>query len=82
MFYATQFSDLFVTYTGGFNMHTGQPNIHSVINEYISGRILMDPNNNEFILPALTVSNNFATKDYGAHSNTKLTLLVIMFSVQ
>ena len=35
--YATKHSDLFVTYTDGFNMHTGQPNPQSMINEYISG---------------------------------------------
>ena len=32
--YSTQYSDLFVTYTDGFNMQTGQPNPHSMINEY------------------------------------------------
>ena len=31
--YSTQYSDLFVTYIDGFNMHTGQP--HSMIDEYI-----------------------------------------------
>ena len=31
--YATQYSDLFVTYTNGFNMHTGQPNPHAVLKE-------------------------------------------------
>ena len=30
--YSTQYSDLFVTYTDGFNMHTGQPNPQSMIN--------------------------------------------------
>ena len=33
--YSTQYSDLFVTYTDGFNKHTGQPNAHSMIDEYI-----------------------------------------------
>ena len=37
--YSTQYSDLFVTYTDGFNMHTGQPNPQSMINEYISGKL-------------------------------------------
>ena len=37
---STQYSDLFVTYTDGFNMHTGQPNPHSMIIEYISGKIV------------------------------------------
>ena len=38
--YSTQYSDLFVTYTDGFNMHTGQPNPHSMIDECISGKIV------------------------------------------
>ena len=38
--YSTQYSDLFVTYTDGFNMHTGQPNPHSIIDEYISGKLV------------------------------------------
>ena len=33
--YSTQYSDIFVTYTDSFNMHTGQPNPHFMINEYI-----------------------------------------------
>ena len=36
LYSTTQYSDLFVTYTDGFNMHTGQPNPLSIINEYIS----------------------------------------------
>ena len=32
----------------------------------------MDNQNNKFIFPALNVSNNFATKDYDAHINTKI----------
>ena len=35
--YTTQYSDLFVTYQEGFNMHTGQPNPHFIINEYNTG---------------------------------------------
>ena len=70
--YSTQYSDLFVTYTDGFNMHTGQPNPHSKIDEYISGKIVLDTSNNKFIFPALNVSNNFATIDYDAHINTKI----------
>ena len=31
--YSTQYSDLFVAYTDGFNMHTGQPNPHSMVDE-------------------------------------------------
>ena len=70
--YSTQYSDLFVTYTDGFNMHTGQPNTHSMIDEYVSGKIVLDTSNNKFIFPALNVSNNFATIDYDAHINTKI----------
>ena len=57
--FTTQYSDLFVTYTNGFNMHTGLPNPHPVINEYISGKLVLDPHKNSFISPALNVSNNF-----------------------
>ena len=70
--YSTQYSDLFVTYTDGFNMHTGQPNPQSMINECISGKILLDKSNNKSIFPALNVSNNFATIDYDAHINTTI----------
>ena len=34
--------NLFVIYQEGFNMHTGQPNPQSIINEYISGKIVLD----------------------------------------
>ena len=70
--YSTQYSDLYVTYTDGFNMHTGQPNPHSMIDEYFSGKIISDISNNKFVFPALNVSNNFATIDYDAHINTKI----------
>ena len=53
-------------------MHTGQPNPHSIIDEYISGKIVLDTSNNKFVFPALNVSNNFATIDYDAHINTKI----------
>ena len=53
-------------------MHTGQPNPHSMIDEYISGKIVLDTSNNKFVFPALNVSNNFATIDYDAHINTKI----------
>ena len=70
--HSTQYSDLFVTYTDGVNMHTGQPNPHSMIDEYISGKIVLDASNNKSVFPALNVSNNFATIDYDAHINTKI----------
>ena len=53
-------------------MHTGQPNPYSIIDEYISGKIVLDTSNNNFIFPASNVSNNFATIDYDAHINTKI----------
>ena len=61
-------------------MHTGQPNTHSMIHEYISCKIVLDTYNNtiiitpnnKFIFHALNVSNNFATIDYDAHINTKI----------
>ena len=70
--YSTQYSDRFVTYTDGSNMHTGQPNPQPMINEYISGKFVLDTSNNKFIFPALNNSNNFATIDYDAHINTKI----------
>ena len=70
--YSTQNSDLLVTYTNGFNMHTGQPNPQSILNEYISGKIVLDNSNNKIKFPALNVSNNFATIDYDAHVITKI----------
>ena len=51
-------------------MHTRQPNPHSMIAEYISGKIVLDNSNNKFVFPALNVSNNFATIDYDAHIDT------------
>ena len=70
--YSTQYSELFVTYTEGFNMHTGQPNPTSIINEYISSKIVLNNSNNKYVFAALNVSNNFATIDYDAHINTKI----------
>ena len=36
--YSSQYSDLFVTYTDGFNMHTGQPNPHSMTDEFFPAK--------------------------------------------
>ena len=58
--YSTQYSDLFVTYTEGFNMHTRQPNPNSIIKEYISGKIVLNNSNNKYVFPAWNVSNTFA----------------------
>ena len=43
-----------------------------MINEYISGRLVLDNSDNKFIFPSLNVSNNFATIDYDAHINSKI----------
>ena len=40
--------------------------------QFISGKIVLVNSNNKFIHPALNVSNNFATIDYGAYINTKI----------
>ena len=68
--YSTQNSDLFATYTEGFNMHTGQPNPQFIINEYICGKLVLNPSNNKYTFPALNVCNNFDTIDYDTHINT------------
>ena len=43
-----------------------------MINEYNSGKIVLDTSNNEIIFPVLNVSKNFATIDNDAHINTKI----------
>ena len=53
-------------------MHTGQPNPQSIINEYISGKVVIHQIHNNYTFPALNVSNNFATFDYDAHIITKI----------
>ena len=52
-------------------MHIGQPNSQPIINEYISGKIVLN-DSNKFIIPALNISNKFATIDYEAPINTKI----------
>ena len=70
--YTTQYSDLFGTYQEGFNMHTGQPNPQSIINEFISGKKVVDSTTKHYVFQAINVSNNFATIDCDAHINTKI----------
>ena len=53
-------------------MNTGQPNPQSIINEHITGKIVLDSTTKHYVFPALNVSNNFATIDYDAHINTKI----------
>ena len=72
LLYSTQYSDFSLTYTDGFNMHTGQPNPQPMINESISGKIASDNSYNKILFPALNVSNNFATIDYDAQINKRI----------
>ena len=53
-------------------MHTGQPNPQSMINEYFSGKIVLDISNNKDIFLELSVSNKFATIDNDALINTSI----------
>ena len=59
------------SYLDGFDMNSGQPRPHSIIDQKISGKIQFDTSNQKYIFPALNVSNNFATLDYDAHINAK-----------
>ena len=43
-----------------------------MINEHIAGGIVFDVSNNQVILPALNVSNNFATIECDAHINKQI----------
>ena len=70
--YSAQYDVTFVTYLDGFDMNTGQPEPHSIIDQNISGKTLFDNSNQKYIFPALRISNNFATIDYDAHNDTKI----------
>ena len=41
-------------------------------NEYNSGELILDPDKNPYVFPALIVSNTFATIAYDAHVITKI----------
>ena len=60
-------------------MHTGHPNPQSINNEYISGKIVINNSINNFMFPAVNVSNNFATIDYEAHIITKTDYTIKQF---
>ena len=53
-------------------MHRGQPNSQSIINDLISGKIVLNNSNNKVMFPALNISKFFATTDYDAPVNTKI----------
>ena len=71
--YSTQYDNIFGTYLDGFDMSNGQPRPHSITDHKIRGKIQFDTSNQKYLFPALNVSNNFATLDYDAHINIKLT---------
>ena len=58
--FSTQYDDIFVKYLDGFDMNTGQPKPHSIIDQTISGNIKYDDSNKRYTFPALNISNNFA----------------------
>ena len=70
--YSTQYDDIFVSYLDGFDMNSGQPRPHSIIDQRNIGQIQFDTSNQKYKFPALKISNNFATLDYDAHINTKI----------
>ena len=74
--YSTQYDDIFVTYSDGFDNNNGQPKPNSIIDQKISGRMQFDTSNQKYIVPALNVSNNFATLDYDAQINTKIVFTI------
>ena len=47
-------------------MHTEQSNPQSVINEYLSGKVVLHYKTKHYVFPALNVSNNFPIIDYDA----------------
>ena len=70
--FSTQYDDIFVNYLDGFDMNTGQPKPHSIIDQNICGKIQFDNCNQKYIFPALNISNKFVTIDYDVHINTKI----------
>ena len=74
--FSTQYEDIFVTYLDDFDLNTGQPKPHSIIDQNISGKLQFDNSNKIYIFPALNRSNSFATIDTDAHINTKIDFTV------
>ena len=50
--YSTQYDDIFVTYLDGFDMNTGQPKPHSILDQNNSGKIQFDNSNQKYLFPA------------------------------
>ena len=74
--YSTQYEEIFVTYLAGFDMNTGQPRPHSMIDQRTGGQMQYGNTNKKYVLPVLNKSNNFATLDYDAQINTKIDLTI------
>ena len=49
--FSTQYEDIFVTNLDGFDMNSGQPIPHSIIDQKISGKNQFDTSNQKYILP-------------------------------
>ena len=52
-------------------MRTGRSNTQPIINDFITGKIVLNNSNSENGFPAFIVLNNFATSAYAVHTNTK-----------
>ena len=50
--YSTQYEDFFVTYLDGFDMNSGQPRPHSIVDQKIGGKIQFDTSNQKYTFPA------------------------------
>ena len=46
---STQYEDIFVTYLDGFDMNSGQPRPHSILDQKISGKIQFHTPNQKYI---------------------------------
>ena len=53
-------------------MNTGKPRPYTTVDNEISGRLILDSTKQQYVFPALNISNNFATGDYEARINTKI----------
>ena len=70
--YSTQWSDVVVKYKESFKAQTWQLNPQSTFNEYITGNLVLNTSNNQYVFSALDASNKIATNEYDAHLNVKI----------
>ena len=82
LLHTTQYPDLFVSYTEGFDINTGERNpsilpqneqFNQYSSEYhkITGKLIEDKDK-KYLFPPLNSTNNFATIDYETQINTKI----------